>query len=143
MDVIRGLDGGAWFRLDTRVGAAGEVPWRDRAPKGRTAVLIPARNEDVDALEERIRTLRADLGETALGGTIDVWVLSDSDDPRIVDREERMAEMLAEDPRSGVAAYSIAGGREMPGASRATSRSGCGAGAAPMRICSPSMPTAA
>jgi membrane glycosyltransferase len=77
---------------------------RDWMPSGRTAILIPARNEDVDALEARLRFLRDDLGGQALGCMVDIFVLSHSDDPLIIHREEQMADALAGGARSGESA---------------------------------------
>ena len=94
--------GSFWSGGDPRPSGA---PRRGWVPQGRTAILIPARNEDVEALRDRIRALRADLGARALRRKVDIFVLSDSDNPLIIDREERMAEALAGDLRSGVATY--------------------------------------
>jgi membrane glycosyltransferase len=80
----------------TRPIAAG---WR---PEGRTAVLIPARNEDVAGIAARVAALRLDLAGSPLAGSIEMFVLSDSDDPRVVAHEARMMADLAAAPLAEV-----------------------------------------
>jgi membrane glycosyltransferase len=76
--------------------------WR---PAGRTAVLIPARNEDVAELTARVTALRADLGASTLAGEVAIFILSDSDDPHLVARETQMVMNLAAAPVAGVPTY--------------------------------------
>lgn len=78
--------GATWMRGQVRP----EAPARNWLPVGRTAILIPVRNEDVAALRQRITALRADLGMWALRSRADIFVLSDSDDPRILRAELTM-----------------------------------------------------
>jgi membrane glycosyltransferase len=73
---------------------------RDDPPRGwlpaeRTAVLIPARNEDVAALRRRIVALRRDLAREGLATAVDLFVLSDSDAPGAIAAEEALAIELA------------------------------------------------
>jgi len=64
-------------------------------PAGRTAVLVPTRNERVADLEARIEALRGDLVRRGLSRHLDIFVLSDSDDPRIIRSERGMARAFA------------------------------------------------
>jgi membrane glycosyltransferase len=67
----------------------------------------------VGGLTSRIAALRADLAGQSFWRTIDIFVLSDSDDfvlsdsddPRGIAAEERMAEVFASDPTPGPAVY--------------------------------------
>jgi membrane glycosyltransferase len=68
------------------------VGWR---PRQRTAILIPARNEDVGALGARICALSRDVAREGLGPHVDLFLLSDSDDARAIGAEERLAVELA------------------------------------------------
>ncbi|MBP7002809.1 MAG: glucans biosynthesis glucosyltransferase MdoH [Amaricoccus sp.] len=70
-------------------------PPADWRPEKRTAILIPSRNEDVPALGARLRALMRDLADRGLGAHVDLFLLSDSDDPRAIAAEERMAIELA------------------------------------------------
>jgi membrane glycosyltransferase len=81
--------------------AVGRVPadWR---PEGRTAVLIPARNEDVAGLATRIAALRSDLAASPLAGRIAIFVLSDSDDPRQLASEAHMMASFGAAPQTEV-----------------------------------------
>lgn len=80
-----------WYRE-----AASRAVSRDWRPRRRTAVLIPARNEDVASLGRTISDLRADLTAQGLARAADIFVLSDSNDPDSIAAEERMAEAFAE-----------------------------------------------
>ncbi len=71
--------------------------WR---PRRRTALLIPARNEDVAGLGAGIESLRRDLAQAGLARALDIFVLSDSDDALAPD-EAAMAEALAADTSAG------------------------------------------
>ena len=64
-------------------------------PRGRTAILVPARNERVADLEARLEGMRLDLARRGLSRHVDIFVLSDSDDPRIVRSEFGMARAFA------------------------------------------------
>jgi membrane glycosyltransferase len=70
-------------------------PPKDWRPSRRTAILIPSRNEDVAALGSRMRALMGDLSDRGLGAHVDLFLLSDSDDPRAIAAEERLAIELA------------------------------------------------
>lgn len=70
-------------------------PPRGWSPAERTAVLIPARNEDVHALRRRIVALRRDLAREGLAPDIDLFLLSDSDAPGAIAAEEALAADLA------------------------------------------------
>ncbi len=70
-------------------------PLADWRPNARTAVLIPARNEDISALGRRIAALSRDIARQGLGAQVDVFLLSDSDDPAAIAVEERLAVDLA------------------------------------------------
>ncbi|HJK97874.1 MAG TPA: glucans biosynthesis glucosyltransferase MdoH [Polyangiaceae bacterium LLY-WYZ-14_1] len=59
-----------------------------------TAVAIPVRNEEVAPVGARIRTLLAAVDARQPDAPIDVFVLSDSDDPRIIAEEERAMDAL-------------------------------------------------
>jgi len=62
--------------------------WR---PRGRTAVLIPARNEDIHAVGARIEALGRDLRRAGLDRDVDIFLLSDSDARPAIAAEERLA----------------------------------------------------
>jgi membrane glycosyltransferase len=81
----------AWAGRARRI-AAPPAGW---GPNMRTAVLIPARNEDVPALGRRIAALAHDLAAEGLGAHVDLFLLSDSDDPAVIAAEERLAVELA------------------------------------------------
>lgn len=70
-------------------------PPRDWSPAERTAVLIPARNEDVAALRQRIVALRRDLAREGLASDVDLFLLSDSDAPAAIAAEAALAADLA------------------------------------------------
>ncbi len=84
------LAGLFWVRRRRRADPPAE--WR---PAKRTAILIPSRNEDIAGLGQRIRALMADLGDRGLAAHVDLFLLSDSDDPRAIAGEERLAIELA------------------------------------------------
>lgn len=56
---------------------------------GRTALIVPSRNEDVDAVLKRIRWMLDSLEETGTADAFDVHLLSDTDAPELIDPEER------------------------------------------------------
>ena len=85
---VTALAGLIWGRKLRRQASAPPPGWR---PRSRTAVLIPARNEDVEALGTRIAGLARDLTQRGLGAELDLFLLSDSDDPRAIAAEERLA----------------------------------------------------
>jgi membrane glycosyltransferase len=85
------LGGYFWQRRGAGARAAPHG-WR---PRGRTAVLIPARNEDVAGLAARIAALRADLAQLGFWRSIDIFVLSDSDNRRVIAAEEAMMARFA------------------------------------------------
>jgi len=64
-----------------------------------TAVLIPARNEDIEGLGARIRALSADLRRQGIAEKVDLFLLSDSDDPVKIGLEERLALSLSAEGR--------------------------------------------
>lgn len=64
-------------------------------PRARTAILIPVRNEEVAPLGDRLGALRKDLARQGLSTRTDIFILSDSDDPRTVEAEEGLAEELS------------------------------------------------
>jgi membrane glycosyltransferase len=80
-----------------RSGRRTAVPadWR---PTGRTAVLVPARNESVGGLRRTLQALREDLRVSGMGAAFDIFLLSDSDHPRAIATEERLADELARHP---------------------------------------------
>ncbi|MDZ7779608.1 MAG: glucans biosynthesis glucosyltransferase MdoH [Gemmatimonadota bacterium] len=63
----------------------------------RTALVVPSRNEDVSAVVERIRWMLDSLEETGMAGVFDVHLLSDADDPGLIDVEEREWSELREE----------------------------------------------
>lgn len=71
----------------------GEVPLlsaEPRRPMGRTAILMPVYNEDVDAVFRRVRAMAQSLQSAAVAGVFDIFILSDS-----TDADVHMAERLA------------------------------------------------
>lgn len=84
--------GGLFWRRRQKRFADVPAGW---TPRRRTAVLIPARNEDTGGLGQRIRTLSADLVRQGIADKVDLFLLSDSDDPTAIAREERLALELA------------------------------------------------
>ncbi len=80
-------------------------PAADWRPEGRTAVLIPARNEDVGGLATRIAALRDDLAASPLAGRVAIFVLSDSDDPRHLASEAHMMASFGASPQTEVSVH--------------------------------------
>lgn len=80
--------GGLFWRARSRRFADAPKGW---VPQRRTAVLIPARNEDIAGLGARIRALSADLRRQGIAEKVDLFLLSDSDDQVKIGLEERLA----------------------------------------------------
>lgn len=62
----------------------------DRPIAGRVAVLLTLRNEEVARAYQRLIAMRASLDAAGDGAAFDVFILSDSTDPAIIDAEERL-----------------------------------------------------
>jgi len=60
----------------------------DRPINSPTAITMTIRNEDPERAFARILAIRQSLDETGYGNNFDVFVLSDTDDPQVADREE-------------------------------------------------------
>ncbi len=91
-----------FLRGPARKLGAGLEGW---VPEGRTAVLIPVRNEDVGPLTARITALRNDLVRSPMAGRVAIFVLSDSDDAQVVAREVQMTASLADTSDEGTPVY--------------------------------------
>jgi membrane glycosyltransferase len=78
-----------WGRGEARL--LSEMPGR---PMGRTAVLMPIYNEDVDAVFRRLRAMADSLQSAAVAGAFDIFVLSDSTDAEIHAAERAAFERL-------------------------------------------------
>lgn len=87
---------GLFWRARSRRFADAPKGW---VPQRRTAVLIPARNEDIEGLGARIRALSADLRRQGIAEKVDLFLLSDSDDPVKIGLEERLALSLSAEGR--------------------------------------------
>lgn len=61
---------------------------RPSPPVGRTAVVIPVRNEDAEAVAARVSAMVSSLGRAGAGGAFHVHLLSDTSDIEIAAAEE-------------------------------------------------------
>lgn len=85
---------GLWLLHRARGGLAATSPFAaagetDAPIRAKTAILMTLRNEDVARAFARLAATRRSLDATGWGERFDVFVLSDSDDPAIVDEEAR------------------------------------------------------
>ncbi len=104
---------------------AGAPPLPEDA--GRTAVVMPARNEDPVQAMEGLATLAAALGSTGAGHAFDLHFLSDTTDPEIAAREEEIwRELDLRWTRGQGGAEGAQGARGAQGAEGAQSARGAG-----------------
>lgn len=83
--------GAASFLLGLRRGPPAPAP----APlRGRFALLLPAHNEDTARLAALLHATRESLDAAGIGAHFDLFLLSDSTDPRCQAREETLAAAL-------------------------------------------------
>ena len=65
----------------------------DTAPiRGRTAIIMPAYNEDPDRVFSHLRSVLASVDETGEGGAFEIFMLSDTRKPDLAAREEALFE---------------------------------------------------
>ncbi|MEM7237592.1 MAG: glucans biosynthesis glucosyltransferase MdoH [Pseudomonadota bacterium] len=86
---------GMWLLHGTRGGIASAAPHLatplgDGELSSRTAVAMTLRNEDVARALNRLAEVRRSLDATGHGAPFDIFVLSDSSDPAVIEDEERL-----------------------------------------------------
>ncbi len=87
---------GLWLLHGARNGLGQVAPFADAAHSDapiaiRTAIFMTLRNEDPERAISRLRIVKDSVDATGWGGAYDYFLLSDTNDPAVAQREEELA----------------------------------------------------